>query len=70
MRSSRRVRTLTGAKSDEAPDEIARETRMVKPKSYEERLLMTASLRTQKTNLFKCIELVRCYKESPNNTAI
>jgi len=29
------VRTQTGVKSNEAPDELARETRMVKPKSYE-----------------------------------
>jgi hypothetical protein len=39
--SLRGVGTQTGVKPDEAPDEIARETRMVKLKSYEERLLMT-----------------------------
>jgi hypothetical protein len=33
-RSSRGVRTQTGVKPDEAPDDIARETRMVKTKSY------------------------------------
>jgi hypothetical protein len=41
VRSLRGVRTQIGVESDEAPDEIARETRMVKPKSCKERLLMT-----------------------------